>query len=103
MKNRNIFLKNLIFKINSKSISTCYDKSDAVWHYELTVISTDQLAILHRTYQGGSRFNKKEMAQNRILTYSDELMAHLKVDLCFETTHSLLLLKNGSIRKNILP
>ena len=32
-----------------------------------------------------------------------KLMARLEDDLCFETTHSRLILRNDSIRKNVLP
>ena len=37
---------------NSMVISTCYDKSDALSHDVLRVVSLDKLAILHRTSSG---------------------------------------------------
>ena len=37
---------------NSMAISTCYDKSDALSHDVLRVVSLDKLAILRRTSSG---------------------------------------------------
>ena len=58
---------------------------------ELRVVSSDLMGILHKTCR------KKEMNQ---FWRIPELMGHLKEDdLSFETSHSLLLLRNDSRRK----
>ena len=48
------FPTNLIFKINynSKAISACYDRSDALSYVELRIALSSQISILHRTSLG---------------------------------------------------
>ena len=68
MNNRNIFQKFLFVK--SKPVSTCWDESDDLSRDELKMVSSAQIALLHRTSSGTKlKQEKKGMDQDRILTY----------------------------------
>ena len=66
--------------------------SDALPHVELRAAASAQIAILHRTSWG----RRTEIIFWRI----PEELTHLEDDVRFETTQSVLLLKNNSKKKN---
>ena len=79
-------------------ISTCCGKSDGLSHDELRAVSSAQIAILHKTSSSRElKYVKKRWIKIRI----PELMVHLEHNLFFQATHSLLLLRYESIRKNV--
>ena len=48
-------------------ISTCYDKSDALSHYELRVVSPAHIAILHSTLPERKLVKKKKVKDQYII------------------------------------
>ena len=89
---------------NSKAIFTFYGKLDPLSFGELRVVSPAQIAE-HRTSYIKREITEVEKKRCLKIEFwrNSELMSHLQLDLYFYTTHSILLLRNDSIRKNMLP
>ena len=62
MKNTNIpqQIEFLRLNYNWKSVSACYNRSDALSHADLRVVSSAQLVILHRKLSGRKLMYKKK-------------------------------------------
>ena len=61
MKNKNIFQQTWFLRsnYNSKAISTCYNKSDALSHDVVRVVSAAHISVIHITSSGGGLMKKK--------------------------------------------
>ena len=83
MKNRNIFQQLWFVRsnCNSKSITTCCEKLDALSSDELRVVSLAQTVILHRTTSWTQLKKKKKKWIRMEFWRIPELMAHLEDDL----------------------
>ena len=85
--------------------SICKIKLQLMGH--LNLLSHDKLRVVRNLTQNiireANKVEKKKRWIQKEFYHIPELMVHLENDLYFQATHSLLLLRNKSIRKNILP